>query len=115
MKTVEIEGSPTCTELISLLLEKYSSLLNTEGSLSTEFQLVMLSHEGSFIIFVEYNHFRLIGIVSWNLHIQFTIELGLVRTTVNSRYNQVGYNEMEIFPQSTKCINYYPLITNIRI
>ena len=32
--------------------------------------------------------------------------------TVNSRYNQVGYNEitayneMEIFPQSTKCINY---------
>ena len=42
-------------------------------------------------------------------------------TTVNSRYNQFGYsgitayNEMEIFPQSTKCINYYPLITNIRI
>ena len=41
--------------------------------------------------------------------------------TVNSRYNQVGYNEiiayneMEIFTQSTKCINYYPLITNIRI
>ena len=40
-------------------------------------------------------------------------------TTVNSRYNQVGYteitayNEMEISPQSTKCINYYPLITNI--
>ena len=39
--------------------------------------------------------------------------------TVNSRYNQVryneitAYNEMEIFPQSTKCINYYPLITNI--
>ena len=36
-------------------------------------------------------------------------------------YNQVGYNEitayneMEILPQSTKCINYYPLITNIRI
>ena len=42
-------------------------------------------------------------------------------STVNSRYNQVGYNEMtaynemEIFPQSTKCINYYPLITNIRV
>ena len=30
-----------------------------------------------------------------------------------TRYNQVGYNEMEISPQSTKCINYYPLITNI--
>ena len=35
--------------------------------------------------------------------------------TVNSRYNQVGYNEitayneMDIFPQSTKCVNYYPL------
>ena len=43
----------------------------------------------------------------------------VVYITVNSRYNQVGYNEitayneMEIFPQSTKCINYYPLITNI--
>ena len=33
--------------------------------------------------------------------------------TVNSRYNQVGYNEMEISPQCTKCINCYPLITNI--
>ena len=38
-------------------------------------------------------------------------------STVNSRYNQVGYNEitayneMEIFPRSTKCINYYPDIT----
>ena len=33
--------------------------------------------------------------------------------TENSRYNQEGYNEMEISLQSTKCINYYPLITNI--
>ena len=43
------------------------------------------------------------------------------RNTVNSRYNEVGYNEipayneMEIFPQRTKCINFNPLITNIRI
>ena len=41
--------------------------------------------------------------------------LHLIGIYRNSRYNQVGYNEMEIFPQSTKCINYYPLITNIRI
>ena len=38
-------------------------------------------------------------------------------STVNSRYNEVGYNEitayneMEFPPQSTKCINYYPDIT----
>ena len=41
--------------------------------------------------------------------------------TVNSHYNQVGYNEipayneMDTFPQCTKCINYDPLIRNLQV
>ena len=44
-----------------------------------------------------------------------------MNTVTHSSYNEVEYNEitaynqMEILPQSTKCISYYPLITNIRI
>ena len=37
--------------------------------------------------------------------------------TVTSRYTEAGYNEvpayieMELFPQSTKCIHFHPFIT----
>ena len=47
VKTAEIVGNPTCAELISLLLNEYSSLLNTDADNAMDFQLVRLSREGS--------------------------------------------------------------------
>ena len=51
MKTVEIEGSLSCQEMISLLLEKFSPVLSADLNTSADFQLIQLFHEGMLIIF----------------------------------------------------------------
>ena len=49
MKTVEIEGSLSSQEMISLLLEKFSPVLSADTNTCTDFQLIQLSHEGILI------------------------------------------------------------------
>ena len=43
----------------------------------------------------------------------YTMDMRRLSYTVNSRYNKSDITKSRFSPQSTKCINYYLLITNI--